>query len=111
MKNEDNLGKVPRVFLNTDIQTEECHLVVYKALSATVCLFIEGKCKKHSKVPSLKNRNDLHINIFLFYFLNMLAESVQLNYDYFKKLDNFLGPQMSQLAYDISEQYSRRPNT
>lgn len=42
MKNEDNLGKVPRVYLNTDIQTEDCHLVVYKALSATVCLFIEG---------------------------------------------------------------------
>ncbi len=42
MKNEDNLGKVPRVFLNTDSQSEACHLVVYKALSATVCLFIEG---------------------------------------------------------------------
>ena len=43
MKNEDNLGKVPHVYLDTDIQTEECHLVVYKALSATVCLFVEGK--------------------------------------------------------------------
>ncbi len=43
MKNEDDLGKVPRVFLNMEIQPEECHLVVYKALSATVCLFIEGE--------------------------------------------------------------------
>ena len=42
MKDESNLGKVPRVYLCTDIQTEECHLVVYKALSATVCLFIDG---------------------------------------------------------------------
>ncbi len=43
MKDESNLGKVPRVYLSTDIQTEECHLVVYKALSATVCLFIDGE--------------------------------------------------------------------
>lgn len=38
-----NIGKVPKVHINNDLKPELYHLVVYRALSATVCLFIEGE--------------------------------------------------------------------
>ena len=43
VNDEQNPGKVPRVFINTDVQIEECNLIVYKALSASVCLLVDGK--------------------------------------------------------------------
>ncbi|XP_014676370.1 PREDICTED: LOW QUALITY PROTEIN: vacuolar fusion protein CCZ1 homolog [Priapulus caudatus] len=72
-----NLGKVPRIFVNVDgKKSEECHLVVYRALSASVCLMVEG--------------------------------SYQLNFDFYRLLDQFLGPQLTVLASDIGEQYGKR---
>jgi hypothetical protein len=38
-----NIGKVPKVHINNGMTPELYHLVVYRALSATVCLFIEGE--------------------------------------------------------------------
>jgi hypothetical protein len=38
-----NTGKVPKVYVNNDLTPELYHLVVYRALSATVCLFIDGE--------------------------------------------------------------------
>ena len=43
LSDDTNLGKVPRVYVNTDTTYEDCHLVVYKALSANVCLLVDGK--------------------------------------------------------------------
>ncbi|XP_066998066.2 vacuolar fusion protein CCZ1 homolog [Anabrus simplex] len=37
-----NVGKVPKVFINNLTSPEVYHLVVYRALSATVCLFVDG---------------------------------------------------------------------
>lgn len=37
-----NSWKVPKVYINNDTIPELYHLVVYRALSATVCMFIEG---------------------------------------------------------------------
>ena len=34
--------RVPRVFVNTSRNNEECHLVVYRALSATLCLLTDA---------------------------------------------------------------------
>ena len=42
MKDTKNLGKTPQIFLNTRKKNEKCHLVVYRALSASICMFIEG---------------------------------------------------------------------
>ncbi|KAK2189620.1 hypothetical protein NP493_101g07016 [Ridgeia piscesae] len=73
-------GKTHRTYLNTHTETtEECHLVVYRALSATICLFVEG--------------------------------DFQLNFDFWRKLDSRLGPQLGQLASDIAEHYAKRTNT
>uniref|UniRef100_A0A6P7GP16 Vacuolar fusion protein CCZ1 homolog n=1 Tax=Diabrotica virgifera virgifera TaxID=50390 RepID=A0A6P7GP16_DIAVI len=36
------VGKIPKVYLFASGKAEEFHLVVYRALSATVCLFIKG---------------------------------------------------------------------
>ena len=36
------MGKVPHVYLNTEEDNEECYLLVYRALSASVCMFING---------------------------------------------------------------------
>jgi len=56
---------------------EECQLLVYKALSATVCMLLQGDFQP-------------------------------LTLEFFRRLDSFLGPKLSNLASDISEQYSKR---
>ena len=43
LSDPSNLGKVPRVYINTHVEDEECYLLVYRALSATVCLLVDGK--------------------------------------------------------------------
>jgi hypothetical protein len=42
-----NIGKVPKVHVTNDMTPELTHLVVYRALSATVCLFFEGEEDRH----------------------------------------------------------------
>lgn len=76
IKNEQNLGKIPRVYINTDEENEECYLLVYRAHNASVCMLI---------------------NV-----------SATLNFELCQKIDAFLGPQLTQLASDIGEQYSKR---
>lgn len=71
---EVTIGKIPRIYINVDCSSEY-HLLVYRALSATVCLLVDA--------------------------------SYQLTLDFFKRLDSFLGPQLSSLASEISEQYSK----
>lgn len=39
---ETLIGKVPKVYLNCDKKTTMYHLVVYRLLNASICLFIEG---------------------------------------------------------------------
>jgi len=41
----------------------------------------------------------------------LVQASFQLNFDFYKKLDSFLGPQLTSLASGIGEQYSRRPQS
>ncbi|XP_041362737.1 vacuolar fusion protein CCZ1 homolog [Gigantopelta aegis] len=79
LKDEGNLGKIPRVFINTEEENEECQLLVYKALSASICMLINVKSP--------------------------------LTFDLCRKLDGFLAPQMSKLASDISEVYSKKSLT
>ena len=43
IKNEQNLGKIPRVYINTDVENEECYLLVYRAHNASVCILINGR--------------------------------------------------------------------
>lgn len=77
LHDDKNLGKVPKVFVNTEVENEECYLLVYRAHSASVCLLI------NSATPI----------------------SVELC----RKFDSFLGPELSTLASEIGEQYSRKP--
>ncbi|XP_063445038.1 vacuolar fusion protein CCZ1 homolog [Mytilus trossulus] len=76
IKDDQNIGKIPRVYLNTSEENEECYLLVYRAHNASVCMLI---------------------NV-----------STALNFDLCQKLDVFLGPQLTNLASDIGEQYSKR---
>ncbi|XP_064603975.1 vacuolar fusion protein CCZ1 homolog [Liolophura sinensis] len=76
MKDTEKMGKIPRVYVNTERPNEDTLLLVYKALSASVCLFIRA-----SNPPT---------------------------FDLCQKLDTFLGPQLTALASDIGEQYSKR---
>ena len=80
IKDSSNLGKIPRVFVNSSLgNTEECHLVVYRALSASVCMFVRG--------------------------------DFEVNFEFFKLLDKFIGHQLSGLASDISELYNKKSST
>lgn len=42
LKLAQTVGKVPKVYLFANGESQEFYLVVYRALSATVCLFIKG---------------------------------------------------------------------
>ncbi|PIK49179.1 putative vacuolar fusion protein CCZ1-like [Apostichopus japonicus] len=82
VKGPKNFGDVnasiqlPNIYIHSESKTDVLHLVVYRALSATVCLMVDG-----SALPSR---------------------------DWFRKIDQFLGPQLSRLASDIAEQYANR---
>ncbi|XP_077980451.1 vacuolar fusion protein CCZ1 homolog [Glandiceps talaboti] len=76
INDSSNFGKIPHIYVNTDTKYEELNLIVYRALSGTVCLMVEP-----TSIPG---------------------------FEWYKKIDAFLGPQLSTLASDISEQYSKR---
>lgn len=64
-----NIGKVPKVHITSDMTPELTHLVVYRALSATVCLFIQGSL--HLNLDLFK-----HLDIFLGPQLTSLVSEV-----------------------------------
>nr|CAD7396426.1 unnamed protein product [Timema cristinae] len=72
-------GKVPKVHINNLTCPESYHLIVYRALSATLCLFVDG--------------------------------SLQLGIDLFKRLDVFLGPQLTSIVSEVAEQCSKQAST
>ena len=43
MHDEKNMGKIPKVHLSSDNGIQECYMLVYKALSATVVVLLDGK--------------------------------------------------------------------
>ncbi|XP_061196232.1 vacuolar fusion protein CCZ1 homolog isoform X2 [Saccostrea echinata] len=45
IQDEKNLGKIPRVYINTESPNEECYLLVYRAHNASVCMFLQGSTK------------------------------------------------------------------
>jgi len=45
MSDETNIGRIPRVHLNTADEAGECYLVVYRMFSATMCLLVDGSCQ------------------------------------------------------------------
>ena len=42
LEDEKSMGKLPRVFVSTETDNEECYLLVYRAMSATICMLING---------------------------------------------------------------------
>lgn len=44
LTDEKCMGKLPRVFVSTETDNEECYLLVYRAMSATICMLINVKC-------------------------------------------------------------------
>lgn len=42
LRQAKTIGKIPKIYLFCDGYVKEYHLVVYRALSATVCIFVEG---------------------------------------------------------------------
>nr|KAG5710418.1 hypothetical protein BaRGS_022236 [Batillaria attramentaria] len=42
LSDDKAIGKLPRVFVSTDTENEECYLLVYRAMSATICMLINA---------------------------------------------------------------------
>lgn len=42
LTDERSMGKLPRVFVSTETDNEEFYLLVYRAMSATICLLVNG---------------------------------------------------------------------
>lgn len=50
---DSNIGKVPKIYINNDTKKSAAyHLVVYRSLSASICLFIDGQ--KELKIEMFK---------------------------------------------------------
>ena len=47
MQDDGNMGKIPRVYINTEEDNEECFLLVYRALGASICLLMKSKQSSH----------------------------------------------------------------
>lgn len=74
--NEPSLkGQPPKVFLNYSSKPISLYLIVYRSLSATICLFVDSK--------------------------------TSLLIDFFKSLDDFLGPQLTTLVSSVAEQCTK----
>ncbi|KAL1501295.1 hypothetical protein ABEB36_006642 [Hypothenemus hampei] len=43
LKHAKTIGKIPKIYLFDENEPKEYHLVIYRALSATLCLLIDGK--------------------------------------------------------------------
>ncbi|CAI9723484.1 Hypothetical predicted protein [Octopus vulgaris] len=91
IKDESNMGKVPHVYLNTEEENEECYLLVYRALSASICMFINVNtpltfqtCKK--------------IDAFLGQTLTTLASDIAEQYS--KKSLSFSEPQYKYVYFN-----------
>ena len=56
MQDDGNMGKIPRVYINTEEDNEECFLLVYRALGASICLLMKSK---QSTVLPAKSDSDV----------------------------------------------------
>ncbi|XP_050315800.1 vacuolar fusion protein CCZ1 homolog [Anthonomus grandis grandis] len=71
LKQAKTTGKIPKIYFYSDAGVKEYHLVVYRALSATVCLFIEGQIEL--KLEDFKSMDE-YINPKLTLIVNDIAE-------------------------------------
>ena len=76
---ERNMGKIPSVFLSSNCEMDELE----------ECNLLVYKAL--SSIVCL-----------------LLDSKFAINFEYLRRLDNFLGPKMSQLASDIGEQFSKK---
>ena len=51
-----------------------------------------------------------HLELGIGLMVIYLPAAFHMTGDFFRRLDNFLGPSLSSLASDIGEQYSKRPS-
>ncbi|XP_034251405.1 vacuolar fusion protein CCZ1 homolog isoform X1 [Thrips palmi] len=65
----DDVGKIPKVYLKNDDGPVICHLVIYRALNATVCLFID-------EAVSLEMDFFQRLDIFLGHRLTSLGSEI-----------------------------------
>ncbi|XP_062134463.1 vacuolar fusion protein CCZ1 homolog isoform X1 [Drosophila sulfurigaster albostrigata] len=68
-----------KVYLDVDGNIESHYLLVYRALSLTLCLFVDGNSKLAAPQP-----------------------------EFYEELNNYLGPQLSCLSRDISTEISKQ---
>ena len=120
LKDSSNLGRIPRLYLSAELGLTECHLVVYRAHSANLCLLIHGQYL-HSKdsctlclpdryvsVPAIIHQQLLSCN----YNASCLLGTTNLTIEHLRKLEHVLHDKMGGLASDIGDQYAsvKKPN-
>ncbi|XP_063221463.1 vacuolar fusion protein CCZ1 homolog isoform X2 [Bacillus rossius redtenbacheri] len=71
-----SMGKIPKVYVNNSTGPEMYHLIVYRALSATLCMFVDG--------------------------------TSPLCMEMFKRMDVFVGPQLTALVSEVAEQCGKQ---
>uniref|UniRef100_K1PLK1 Uncharacterized protein n=1 Tax=Magallana gigas TaxID=29159 RepID=K1PLK1_MAGGI len=132
IRNEKNLGKVPRVYINTECCNEECFLLVYRAHNASVCMFLPAACKINFELchkldsflgPRLsqlasdigeqfskKAASGADTAYRFIYFNHMnLAQKTTVHSDMRKTGSNNIPPETLKLLTDISSDMSKSP--
>lgn len=100
--NDEKLGtgKTMKIYLASSEKGTEFTLVVYRALSATICMLLSG------------TGTDFACRVNIIRTVAKVPQSycacignVEVSFDTYKRLDKFLGPQLSSLASSIAEHY------
>uniref|UniRef100_A0A0B7A1T9 CCZ1/INTU/HSP4 first Longin domain-containing protein n=1 Tax=Arion vulgaris TaxID=1028688 RepID=A0A0B7A1T9_9EUPU len=135
LNDDENMGKIPRVFVNTDEVDEECYLVVYVAMGAAICMLVKVNnslnlpmCRKldsvlgpqmtrlasdineqHNKRTAVLNLSEPLFKYVYFNHMN-LAQQTTIHFELHKKTGINIPQDILRLLGDMNADFSRDNN-
>lgn len=101
----DNCKKPPTVYICNNGQCQVYKMIVYNALSGTLCLFVKGKTLIDCSWR--KNWRKFHWSKRFRPF----TEKDALTSEFYEELHTFIGPQLTNIASDIAENLTKETVT
>lgn len=95
----DNCQNAPLVYIFNEGQCQTYYMIVYSALSAALCLFVEGNVTERKPF--------IYRNVQPIYFNSFCLDETTLTETFYDELHTFVGPQLTSIASDIGEQFTK----
>lgn len=99
----DNCKKPPTVYICTNGQCQVYKMIVYNALSGTLCLFVKGKTLNYIQARTFS----FSFNTIRFVLFPESTEKDALTDEFYEELHTFIGPQLTNIASEISENLTK----